>query len=113
MNMTNRMSKSMKSIKVIILLIGGLLLFSCHQNLKTKLETFQTEKGWGYVVKKNGQVFINQDIIPSVSGNQSFSTKEDAEKTGHLVLKKINNGQHLSVTVNELDSLHVFYLTVQ
>lgn len=111
MNMTNW--KMIKLKRVIIPLIGGLLLFSCQRDSKPKLEVFETEKGWGYLVKKNDHVFIYQDIIPAVPGNQSFSTKEDAEKIGQLVLKKINDGQHLSVTVNELDSLHVFYFSPQ
>tara|TARA_R110002050_G_C8959807_1_gene514210 strand:- start:706 stop:1038 length:333 start_codon:yes stop_codon:yes gene_type:complete len=110
MNMTRKFPKP---IKVIILLFGGLLLLGCQQNSATRLETFQTENGWGYVVKKNERTFIRQDIIPAVFGNQSFSAKEDAEKTGQLVIQKIRAGQHPSVTVNELDSLNIFYLTVQ
>ncbi|MCW0482341.1 DUF4907 domain-containing protein [Gaoshiqia sediminis] len=105
--------KSMKLKRVIILLVGGLLLFSCQRDSKPKLEVFQTEKGWGYVVKKSDHVVIHQGIIPAVPGNQSFSTKEDAEKIGQLVLKKINDDQHPSLTVNELDSLHVFYFSPQ
>ena len=74
-----------------------------------KLETFRAGAGWGYQLKKNDQIFIRQEYIPAVAGNQAFISKSDAEKTGLLVLKKLKQKQHPAISVHELDSLQISY----
>lgn len=73
-------------------------------------EIFKTENGgFGYQIKLNGQVIINQDIIPAISLKVPFKTEIDAQKTAELVVHKIKHKKVPSVTIEELDSLHIKY----
>lgn len=67
-----------------------------------------TGSGWGYQILRDGKLIIDQQQIPAIQGNQSFSTEEDAHKTGELALKKIK-GQNFppTISIQELDSLGV------
>lgn len=73
-------------------------------------EIFKTENGgFGYQIKLNDQVIINQEIIPAISMNASFKTEKDARNTAKLVVQKIKNKKVPSVTVQELDSIGIQY----
>ena len=87
----------------------GLLLLNCQHKTNIHLETFSTETGWGYVLKKNDHIFIKQETIPAIPGNQTFSSEADARKVGILTMKKIKSGEGPSVTSAELDSLKIVY----
>lgn len=64
--------------------------------------------GWGYEVLMDNRPYIHQEHIPSIPGNMGFATKEDAEKTAQLVIKKIEKGiMPPSITPQELDSLGI------
>lgn len=88
-------------------MITGVLFSGCHQKAIAKLETFQTGNGWGYLIKKNEKVYIKQDNIPAVAGIYAFKSQEDAAKTGRLALEKMKRHQLPSITLHELDSLHI------
>lgn len=63
---------------------------------------------YGYDVLMDGNKFIHQPYIPSISGNKGFSSKEKAEATAQLVIFKLkNNIMPPSVSPKELDSLGV------
>lgn len=94
---------------VVLLLTWGALLFSCGKNPRTRVETFETESGWGYSIVHNDKVFIKQEHVPAVSGNYSFIRESDARNVGSLVLKKLKNQQSPSITIHELDSLKIEY----
>ena len=93
------------TFRAVSLLLLGVLLFSCSSNDKLELETFKTDTGWGYCVKTNEKLFIKQKYIPAISGYYAFINEDDARKVGRLVLKKLKNKQHPSITIQELDSL--------
>lgn len=64
--------------------------------------------GWGYQLFKDGKLMIDQKHIPAIQGEQGFSSKENAEITGNYILKKIKNNEFPpTVSIEELDSLHV------
>jgi hypothetical protein len=51
---------------------------------------FQLEHGgWGYKINIGAKTHIYQDIIPTIQGRHIFQTKEDAEKVGDLMVKKM------------------------
>lgn len=51
---------------------------------------FQLEHGgWGYKINIGAKTHIYQDIIPTIQGRHIFQTKEDAEKVGNLMVKKM------------------------
>jgi hypothetical protein len=63
---------------------------------------------WGYDIFKNQKLFIHQINKPSVTGNEGFKTKSDAEKVALLVIDKLKNGEMPpSVTKEELNKLKV------
>lgn len=63
---------------------------------------------YGYDVLMDGNKFIHQPYIPSISGNKGFSSEEKAEATAQLVIFKLkNNIMPPSVSPKELDSLGV------
>lgn len=75
------------------------------------VETFKTgENGWGYnIVLRDKKVIIKQDIIPAVQRSIPFQSEEDARKTALLVINKLNHKNGPTVTVSELDSLHIVF----
>ncbi len=77
--------------------------------LLVESSTFQVAGGWGYNVLVDHKIFIHQEAVPAIRGNKIFINKEDAEKTGSLIVQKILNKKVPSVSKNELDSLHVTY----
>ena len=109
------MIKKKHLLLLMPLLFAGVLFFGCQQKEKhppkifVQLETFQTETGWGYQLKKDEKIYIRQENIPAIHGNQSFETKDDAEKVGRLVLHKLRSKQRPAITINELDSLKINY----
>jgi len=81
-----------------------------NNSLSVEIQTFQTEKGWGYDVFVDGKKYIHQEIIPAVPGTKGFDTEENAQKVADLVSHKIsNNIMPPSVTPEELDSLGIEY----
>lgn len=68
---------------------------------------YQEKEGWGYDIVNSGDVFIRQPFVPGISGYQPFQSKNDALKTGRLVLQKVRRGQPPAISVDELDSLDV------
>ena len=73
-------------------------------------ETFETtgQKGWGYRIMLNGELYINQPHIPAIQGNKGFSNPVFAKKTADYAISKIEQGIiPPTLTVEELDSLGV------
>ena len=68
---------------------------------------FKTDKGWGYSIIVNNKLYIRQDIIPAVEGNQGFATKEDATKVAELVLNKMKNKEKPIVKKEDLENLGI------
>ena len=112
-------------IKSITILLIAITIIACNNSSnqnktaentpsKPKLDlnlsdsTYQTEVGWGYDIKMNGKTYIHQPHIPSVGGNQGFSSQDKAQKAAAFVKYKIeNNIMPPSVSPNELDSIGV------
>jgi hypothetical protein len=108
-----------KRIRLLVFIIIGLLL--CILNYMVSSDTdrgtrdvsgcrvIRVAGGWGYELYDGNRILIHQEIIPALPGNRSFSSREDARKTGQLVLRKIKNGQLPVITVEELEELNVSY----
>lgn len=79
-----------------------------------ELKTFEVKdsagrsQGWGYDIYVNGKKTIHQPIIPAVPGNNSFKTKNDAQKVGSFAVDKMfKEGSLPTILIKELDSLGV------
>jgi hypothetical protein len=68
----------------------------------TRLETFRSGSGWGYIVSTQGKVVICQPFIPAVEGNKPFATKGDARKAGKMMIKRLSENADPSLTSDEL-----------
>lgn len=75
--------------------------------VQVRVVTFQSPLGWGYNITVNDSVFIHQDFVPAIQGKKGFATQSDAAKTGNLVLNKLKSKQPPSISLRELDSLHI------
>ena len=66
--------------------------------------------GYGYNILMDGKLYVHQPHIPAVAGNEGFASIADAKKVGVLIKYKV--AHHImppSLTVEELDSLHVVH----
>lgn len=62
---------------------------------------------WGYNVYTNKKLIIHQPVIPGISGNEGFKTKEGASKVAELVIKKMKRGEMPpTITKEELQKLN-------
>ncbi len=84
-----------------------------QQTVSEGLDTITTrvipiEDGWGYEVLINNKVYVNQTIIPAISGKYAFGEYQDARKTAAFVVQQMmQNVIPPTVSVEELDSLGV------
>ena len=70
------------------------------------LEVQPTTSGWGYLIRQQGRVIIDQPTIPVVPGQRSFATQQQAQRVGELVLTKMRAGHFPpTLSLSELDSL--------
>lgn len=53
------------------------------------VKPFEYNGGWGYDIFAGNKKYIHQDQVPAIAGKRIFLTKEDALKTGNLVVQKI------------------------
>ncbi len=75
-----------------------------------KVETTRGEHGWGYNIRQDTTLVIEQKVIPGVPGMSGFATEQEAAKTGGLVKHKLDQGVFPpTVSIHELDSLSIKY----
>ncbi|MCC4213097.1 DUF4907 domain-containing protein [Leeuwenhoekiella parthenopeia] len=92
------------SLNVILLVIA---IWLVYREDKVYTHVFETEQGYGYAIVDHGHILIKQAFIPAVTKERAFCTKQDAEKTARLVLKKLNDHQNPAVSEPELKALGI------
>lgn len=76
-------------------------------NLKVEIIENKNET-YGYEIWENDNRIIHQPNIPVITGNDGFSKKKDAFRTGCFVISKIQKDIFPpTITISELDSLGV------
>ncbi len=63
--------------------------------------------GWGYDILRDGRPFYHQNIIPGISGNRAFQSKEDALAVGNVIYRRIVAGQAPTITEKEMRDMHI------
>ncbi|MFT3700761.1 MAG: DUF4907 domain-containing protein [Agriterribacter sp.] len=100
----------------VLLLAVTVSIYGCSDNNKVKkgnellkvvLTPFKVNNGWGYEIDVDGKPFIKQEVIPAISGNKNFASKEDAEKTGNVVMQKLLKGKMPSLSPEEVMALGI------
>ncbi len=75
-----------------------------------KVETIRGEHGWGYHIRQDTTLVIEQKVIPGVPGINGFATEDEAKKTATLVKQKLDRGIFPpTISPHELDSLGITY----
>jgi len=72
------------------------------QRVNYEISTLHLLKGWGYQIRKNGKLILDQPTIPGRPGLNGFQSQEDAQKVAELVVSKLK-AQVFPPTVNEDD----------
>lgn len=73
--------------------------------VSVKAFTSDHGKTWGYEILENRKIYIHQQFIPALEGDQPFRSKKDALKVGRAVLQKIKNRQSPALTAEEVRKL--------
>ncbi|WP_164974317.1 DUF4907 domain-containing protein [Filimonas effusa] len=123
-------TSNIKLLLICVLLAGT--MFSCQQHtqaeqqekksapspedklpIDVKFVELKNGAGWEYDIYVDHKLYIKQDRIPAISGIHGFATKADAEKTAHLVIQKIKEGQIPALSEQELKDLQIQLPTQQ
>jgi len=72
-----------------------------------ELKAIQTPLGWGYDILTNCHPYIHQNIIPDISGQHGFRTKEEALAVGQKVYDRLMANQLPAVSIEEMRQLKV------
>lgn len=93
---------SVGTLKLLAFAFCLALFTACQTKEKFTLQTVTTETGWGYEIRLDKKLIIKQNTIPVISSNKSFTTQQDAKKTGRLVLNKLESNQSPTLSKNDL-----------
>jgi len=74
-----------------------------------ELEVIESEEGWGYQILRRGKLLIRQDHIPGIADKRPFKTREDAERVGHLVIQRLDQGKSPRVSKKDLNENGIAY----
>jgi hypothetical protein len=75
--------------------------------LAVVVEPFEIHGGWGYKISVGGHPYIYQDVIPDVSGNRVFRSRENALKVGNVVAGKLAQNRIPSMSQQELIKMKI------
>jgi len=88
------------AVLMCLAMLFFVVFFECRD--KTRLKTFKSGSGWGYIVSTQGKEVICQPFIPAIEGNKPFATRSDARKAGKIVVTRLNEGTEPSLSADEL-----------
>jgi hypothetical protein len=54
-----------------------------------EITTLQSASGWGYQIRQNGKLLLDQPNIPGRPGNTGFQSQADAQRVAELVKTKL------------------------
>jgi hypothetical protein len=67
-----------------------------------EITTLQNANGWGYQIRQNGKLLLDQPVIPGRPGTAGFQTQADAQRVAELVKTKLQ-AEVFPPTVSEDD----------
>ena len=104
------MTKLQKLLLLIFMVLGLIWIGSDYVMgvpKPTPLTTspIKLENGWGYSIQLEGKTIIRQESIPSIAGQHSFATREDALAVGSCVSQQLIEGKSPSLTPEILNTI--------
>jgi hypothetical protein len=107
-----------KLLILLTLLIGLAVLFffrprkfQIKKGVNVSLDTIHTTIGWGYIIKINDKVYIQQTFVPVIETHTGFKTRLEAENTGRMVVEKLLNNESQVLSIQDLQKagVHINY----
>lgn len=74
-----------------------------------RMEVVLKDNCWIYEIYKEDTLFIRQEYIPAVQGQQTFESAKDAARIGRLVLEKLESNGFPVVTIQDLKANHITF----
>ena len=102
---TNKHNIIIITASVIISAAIWIVTMKSYSPQRIESRVFKVVNGWGYDILVNDSILIHQESVPVIQNQQPFTNKYQAEKTAALVLQKIKNGQHPTLTKFDLDKI--------
>jgi hypothetical protein len=100
----------LKFLIFLILLVILKMVWGWFQNTDAfELTIFAEKNGWGYLIKHQNRLIIQQAHIPAIQNFQNFRSSAEARRVGKLVIYKLKNKQNPRITLAELDSLKIVH----
>jgi hypothetical protein len=93
------------SVCAVIAVAISFIQWKKRDQPQAESRVYRVMNGWGYDILVNGHVLIHQESIPVIASLRPFETKEEAEATAKLVVKKLNAGQLPSLTKTDLETI--------
>jgi hypothetical protein len=90
---------------VLLLILVAVGIVINNRNHHYVVNLIESKQGWGYNILRGNKLIIHQPYMPAVSGQIPFGNKYSAKKTGHLVVKKLQNKLSPRIKIDELDSI--------
>ncbi len=81
-----------KSLGVFFFVAMVSSIISCSQGSRYDYLIMQNNSAFEIQILKGKEVIINQKHWPILAGNQSISSKKEAEKLANLFIKKLEKG---------------------
>lgn len=79
---------------------------SPYLNSNIEVQTFQSEKGWGYDITIDGVIYIHQPSIPALPGDAGFKNEAQAKAVAEIMIQKIkDNILPPGVTTEEVEAI--------
>jgi Domain of unknown function (DUF4907) len=102
------MTKQNALVLSVALLVSIAILYirNKHPHPKFAYQVFQAQKGWGYDILVNDSLVIHQENMPVISLTKGFDSKEQAEKTALLVIKKLQQNNLPTLTKFEMEQVY-------
>ena len=88
---------------MIILFLAFRITFS--ENFDERV--FPSASGWGYEIVNRNRIIIHQEFIPCLAGEIPFASKEDAQRTARLVIKKLEEDKLPTLHKEDLELLKI------
>lgn len=72
-----------------------------------QVNVFKVGDGFGYDITADNNILIKQENIPAIQQQKKFISYRQAEKAANVVVKKLNNRENPSISIEELKKLGI------
>jgi hypothetical protein len=70
-------------------------------------EVVEVNNGYGYKIMQGDKILVLQEFVPSLPGQQAFTTREQALAVANLVMSKLESGKSPIIVPSDLTKLKI------